>query len=312
MADREDILRRVRGLLDKADSTKFEAEADSYRQKADELMLRYAIDSFDVASARNDATKRETPVLRKFDICKADNPIRISLIDLVASVARHARCRVVIHGGNLPTSYSNRASEYIPTVSTTVVGFPADTEYAEMLFTSLWLQMSSEIEPKPNPEMTFEENVVMLLEAGQSRKHIAEMMFGEFTHSMGQRMSKVYKEWCIANGKPYSGKGTRPLPITYMRNFAAGFVSRVDIRLYEIRKRSEKAVGGGEGTAIVLRDRDAEIRDAYRVAFPKLGTLRQKVQGKFDAGARGRGDDAGKRADLGQKRVGDKRKELGS
>ena len=152
----------------------------------------------------------------------------------------------------------------------------------------------------------------MLLESGQSRKHIAEMMFGEFTHAMGQRMSKVYKEYCIANGKPYSGKGTRPLPITYMRNFADGFVSRVSIRLHEIQRRSSEAVGGGEGTAIVLRDRNKEVTDAYHQAFPKLGTVRSRTQGKFDQGARNRGDDAGKRADLGQKRVGQKRKELGT
>lgn len=299
MGTKEDTLRRVRLLLDKADSTKFEAEADSLRQKADELMLRYAIESAEVDAARGQKREREQPTVGRFFFCYADNPIKDQLVRLLSTVGQHTRCKIVMHGVTGTHHLECTAS---------VVGFPADTEYAEMMYTNLWAQLSRDMEPKPNPDQTFEENVVMLMESSVSRKRIAELMGLDWSHQLGLKMSKVYKEWTEAHGR----SPKRPLAITYMRNFADGFVGRVDIRLYDIRKRSRQHVEEekGSGMELVLVDKDKQVQNAFRDAFPSLGTYRSKTQARFDAGARQRGDDAGKRADLGQKRVGNPKRPL--
>lgn len=297
MGKKEDILRKVRLLLDKADSTTFESEADSLRQKADELMLRYAIESFEIDQARGDSKKKEVPILKEIEICYADNPIQDQLVQLMWAVAKHARCQAVV----MPV----RGKVHLP-VKMKIVGFPADTEYAEMLFTSLWAQLSAKVEPKPDPGLSFEENVVMLMESGISRKRIAEMMEFPEPLKVTGKMTKIYQAWCEEHGKSTK----RPLPITYIRNFATGFVGKVGTRLYEIRKRSQEGVGNENKYAIVLVDQGKEVSKAFREFFPYLKSYRQKVQGKFDEKARDRGVAAGRNADLGQPKVGGNRKAL--
>jgi len=304
MANKEEMLRKVRLLLDKADSTTFEEEADTYRQKADALMLQYAIESYEVDEARREATKQEEPELGTFFLCFGDNPIKDNLMQLFFLTARHARCQPVVFGSHLKTHTE---------VIGKVVGFPTDVRYAEWMYTNLWAQMTRDLEPKPDPALSFEENVIAMMESGVSRKRIAELMHLEPKKVTG-KMSRIYAEHYEATtGMPYRGKGTRPLPITYQRNFARGFTDRVEIRLYDIRRRSEEQVKGAS-TSIVLRSKQEDVLAVYRDLFPKLGRpYRPTAKSKFDANARLRGREAADRADLGQTRVGGgPRKELGS
>lgn len=300
--EREDILRKVRVLLDKADSTTFPEEADAFRAKADELMLKYAIDSFELDASRPE--EREIPIVKRIDVVMADNPVADWVISMFFDVARHTRCRAVTHGSQMTKMHARSM------VQGTLVGFPADVEYCEMLFTSLWLQMSRGLEPRPNPQQSFEENVVMMLESGLSRVRIAEIM--ELPrHPTISKMSKIYKEWCEQNGKPYAGKNTRPNPVTYARNFADGFVRRVELRLAELQYRQGRQVER-EGKGIVLYDRSKLVGLAFKEAFPLLGSsFRQRSVGKFLSAAYGRGDQKGREADLGQTKIGGNRKALG-
>jgi hypothetical protein len=288
MSDREDVLRKVRGLLSKADGGTTEAESDALRQKADELMLRYAIEQAELDKSRPE--QRETPVARKFDLCNADSTIKDELLQLFGVVTHHTRCRSVIHGA----SYTSPGL----TITGTVVGFPADTEYAEMLYTSLWLQMTMGLEPKPDPKLSFEDNVITMMGAGVSRKRIAELMGLEPKKVTG-KMSRIWK----AHAEEHGLYAKRPLPVTFGRNFAAGYIARVDLRLIEIRKRSDQNVAPVGGSAIVLRDRARDVLDAYQGLFPKLGAYKSKQRSKFDNNARAKGDEAGKSADLGLKKI---------
>lgn len=296
MMERTDILRKVRALLDQADSTTFPEEADAFRAKADELMFKYAIDSFEVDQAKPE--ERQVPTMRKFFVVNAENPVMEEVITLFHDVARHSRCKSVIY------------SRVSGPIEGAVVGYPADVEYVEMLFTSLWLQMSTGLEPRPNPEQTFEENVVMMLESGLSRVRVAEIM-GLPRHPTISKMSKIYKAWCEEVGKPYIGKQTRPNPVTYARNFAQGYVLEVAARLRELRMRQGHSVKG-TGRDLVLYDRSKVVDAAFHQYFPILGTRRQKTTGKFLSAAYSRGTEKGREADLGQVKVGrDKRPVLG-
>lgn len=295
MADRDDILRRVQALINKADSTTFDEERDSYLAKADELMFRYAIESYEMDSVKAKANRKEQIVKREVVMIDYDAGVAAVLIDLMASVAAHARCRVVFSG-----AYK------FGKVKAILIGFESDTEYCEMLYTSLWLQMTNHLEPKPDPELSDAENIVMLLEAGQKRERVCQLLGWDYQKDHG-KVSKIYKDYCAENGISYQPR-SRPTGSVYAVNFAQGFKAKVSQRLYEIRAAQMETVEGG--TTLALRGRDQEVKDAMREMFPRLGAIRARAEAKFNETARARGTQAGAEADLSQTRGGGKRKEL--
>lgn len=296
MADRSDILRRVQALITKADRTTFDEERDALLTKADELMFKYAIESYEIDAARDKKDRKEQIVKRSIPMVNNDSPVIGMLIDLMSSVAKHTRCRVV---------YSGAQSNWL--VSALVVGFESDTEYCEMMYTSLWLQMTNHLEPKPDPDLSFEENVVMLLENGLKRERVCQLFDMDYM-SNHAKISRIYRKYCEANGVNYKPR-SRPTGSTYAQNFARGFASRVSARFWEIRQAQGDSVAG-TGTELALRDRDSEVKDALKDMFPELSSLRRRAEGKFNETARTRGDAAGKVADLGQARMAGNRKSL--
>ncbi len=119
----ERVLSRVRMLLAKAESTTFEAEAETFTAGAQSLMARHSIDAAVLAAA--DAARhsdRATPSGRRIGV---DNPYDGPKAMLLQAVASANRCRTVW----------SRELGFV-----TVVGFEADLEGVEVLFTSLLVQ----------------------------------------------------------------------------------------------------------------------------------------------------------------------------
>lgn len=113
------ILDRVRALLAKAESTDFPEEAEAFTAKAQELMARHRIDHALLIAATGE---REQPITRRVGI---DNPYEAPKTLLLQVVAAANSCRAV---------WSKRFG------FSSVVGFPADLESTELLFTSLLVQ----------------------------------------------------------------------------------------------------------------------------------------------------------------------------
>lgn len=95
---------------------------------------------------------------------------------------------------------------------------------------------------------------------------------------------------------------------SWRRSFLVGFTEVVGERLREARARevaaSEPVVVVGDrptSVAVVLADRGHEVRAEVRRRYPRLQTTRVSVGSSADGGQRGRA--AGRRADLGQRRV---------
>jgi len=118
------ILDRVRALLAQAESTTFEAEAEAFTAKAQDLMTRHAID---VAMVSARAQRSERPITMRL-------PIDESYIDakslLLQCVAESSRCRSVFHQRFAMSS---------------IVGFSNDVAATEMLFTSLLVQAQTAV-----------------------------------------------------------------------------------------------------------------------------------------------------------------------
>jgi hypothetical protein len=120
------VLQRIRGLLAKAESTTFEAEATALTAKAQELMTRHAIDAALLQGRSGRAGDR--PIMVRLPI---DAPYIDAKCLLLQTVAGAGRCQAVAMT-RLGLS--------------TVVGFADDVAAVELLFTSLLLQAQTALE----------------------------------------------------------------------------------------------------------------------------------------------------------------------
>jgi hypothetical protein len=115
------MLGRIRALLAKAEATTFEAEADAFTSKAQDLMTRHAIDAA-VLQAADHHDLRGDVVVRRVHL---DNPYATEKLDLLAVVSRSNGVKTVWNDG---LGFA------------TLVGLPIDLDLTELLFTSLLVQ----------------------------------------------------------------------------------------------------------------------------------------------------------------------------
>ncbi|MFF7980262.1 DUF2786 domain-containing protein [Streptomyces sp. NPDC007901] len=113
------MLTRIRALLAKAEATGYPEEAEALSAKAQELMARHSVDEALLAAG---APAPDAPGACRIGVEPPYEQAKAVLLDAVAT-ANH--CRAV---WNEPLSFS------------TVVGFAADLEAVELLYTSLLVQ----------------------------------------------------------------------------------------------------------------------------------------------------------------------------
>jgi hypothetical protein len=112
------VLDRVRGLLAKAESTDFPAEAEAYSAKAQELISRHRIEEALTAGERAEVV----PFARRVGV---DHPYESEKASLLDAVARANQCRTV----------------WSPELGfSTIFGLDADIDAVELLYTSLLVQ----------------------------------------------------------------------------------------------------------------------------------------------------------------------------
>lgn len=273
-------LETVRALLAKADGTNFPAEADAFREKADEMMTQYAIEQWEVDEAQAGVGARPKPERRDFDMTwYRENSRSKELWLLMQAVAYHCRVRLVYwkYDGVIPA-----------------VGIPSDLEWFDLLFTHLMLQMGKGLEPHPNPERSMIENLVTMKEAGMKWERIGELLINikqleYYDRNMGVKFTKLYTDYCVANNRPR----LRTTPSVYQRSFAQGFLEEIRTRL---KNQEDKSTGSME---LVLRDMREEINSVAEDLFgpdPKhYGVVKS---GQVDAQAFGAGREAGAKANI--------------
>jgi hypothetical protein len=118
----EKVLRRVRALLGKAESTEFAEEAEALTARAQELITRHSIDA---ALVHTRHAAKAAPAGRRLFVDAPYEPPKALLLQVIAEANR---CRTAWHK-TLGLS--------------TVVGFPGDVRAAELLFTSLLVQATT-------------------------------------------------------------------------------------------------------------------------------------------------------------------------
>lgn len=320
MSDQAKMLEKVRALLAKAAATPYEGEADVFRQKADELMTRYAIDQWQVDQVEADRRAVPKPVMRKVDITWWYDPAQVfsdQLWYLFNSTARHCRCRSV------PLKVQHRE---IP-----VFGLQSDLDWHDLLFTDLMLQMIQKVDPQPRSELTLMENLAMFREAGVPWEIAINRMIkhGDFQdvdvesdatfEGVYKPWVHEYRRWCRATGHSQSYVNQR----TYRKHFADGFADEIDRRLREMARMTQvnyDADHEANSAALALRDIWDVIQESIYAEFPELrphaagcqcercqaarrsrGAVvrrRSSAAPKIDWAARNAGAEAGRQADI--------------
>lgn len=115
-------LKLIRALLAKAEATTFQAEAEAFTAKAQEMMTRHSIDAAVLASAAAGGGRTRGIESRRVHI---DSPYADEKADFLAVIA----------------DVNGARSVWSPQVAiSTIMGFPIDLQLTDLLFTSLLVQ----------------------------------------------------------------------------------------------------------------------------------------------------------------------------
>jgi hypothetical protein len=131
MSEQESMIDKIRKLLAKAESTDFGPEAEALYAKAQELMLRHAIDEEIIRKAKP-RDQQAKPIIEVFQYSDTSR-MRMAKAKLLNSVARNNRCRVILM----------ERQEGQPQ-KVWIAGFADDIGFVKVLFASLSITVLKE------------------------------------------------------------------------------------------------------------------------------------------------------------------------
>ncbi|MFC5953177.1 DUF2786 domain-containing protein [Streptomyces pratens] len=218
------MLGRIRALLAKAEATGFPEEAEALTAKAQELMARHSVDEALLAVRTHTAT---VPGACRIGVEAPYEQTKAVLLDAIAD-ANH--CRAV---WNEPLGFS------------TVVGFDADLEAVELLYTSLLVQAGTAMTKAEAAQKA----------GGRKRtKTFRQSFLAAYAHRVGARLAAA------AEGRT-SGLSDDLLPVLASRDVAV--TERLD-RLFPetttTRLRGASDVAGWEEGARAADNAQVEAR----------------------------------------------------
>lgn len=204
-------LRKIRGLLSKAESTEFPEEAEALTAKAQELMTRHAVDAA-LLDAGPSPSGGRTVVTRRVHV---RDPYVRAKIQLLTAVAAANDVRVVWYSG---LAIAN------------LVGAPGDVAAVELLFTSLLLQAAQALSAAERP----------LGRASASRSFRRSFLLG-YAHRIGERLENARRR---ATAEAAAEHGADLLPV--LRSRQAAVEERVAELFPHVRAtRSRASVDAG-------------------------------------------------------------------
>jgi len=298
---KDDLLRKIAGLMAKAESSEHEGERILFMEKADELMAKYSIELWEISQRDAGKIDSRQPIIRDFDYSWAFETgafpeICDALWSMFISASRYATCSIVYHKQHFSGENKIYKSGTVP-----VIGTEADLGYMSLLFTSLMTQLIDATHPKVDHNIEYEANLRKFREAGWGWLEVAKVMqdagydLGMSVSDARHKEAHAYRRWCKKMGIEQNYAHFK----TYRRNFAEGFASQVGLRLREMRQHTTQTVG--TGLELALRDQ-REMNEQFMFSeFPNVGqrTGSSMVRNrKFDQAAYGGGRQAGAKANI--------------
>lgn len=266
MDNLENILNKVRGLLAKADSTTFPAEAESLRTKAEALMFKYRLDESQL-TAEEKAERNFSVQWRTIVMCGNDSPFASTYMSMMAQACLHMDVK---YRTDWQLNQAEGTYEYVAHV----VGYGSDLAFVDMLFTSAALAFRAQMEPVVDRTLSDQVNAYRLRMAGMGGREIAIALYGKDDKALRPKVRKMFADEAIARGEdpaPLMGKGVNVQ--RYRESYAQGFRGAWSTRLFIMRQER-----GGEG-GIVLASRAEAINEAFYVRYPDARP-KAKIEGE--------------------------------
>lgn len=182
------MLDRIRALLAKAESTDYPQEAEAFTEKAQQLMARHSIDHALLAAK---AGGKATPTTRRVAI---DNPYEAPKTLLLQVVAEANRCRAV---------WMKRYG------LSSVVGFSADLDATEVLFTSLLVQATKAMTQQNPRADRFGRNTT---------RSFRQSFLAAYANRIGERLNAATSD--VDKEMATSDQGANLLPVLAARSNA--------------------------------------------------------------------------------------------
>jgi hypothetical protein len=254
----DDMMRKIKGLLANADDPATpSAAADTFRAKAEQLMQKYRIEEEHLRESGALYAETITPKRDIIVVCPAGNPFFQTYYNLAVYAIQHTGVR---------GKYNWQSVDGIYSLVMDVVGFESDIRYADMLFQSARIVFADRMEPKYKADLSDEDNVYAMRNAGLERGRIGQLMGwgGEGTQGPN-KVTRVYKKACAQRGEEAKVVGRDFNVKVFREQYSQGFVSEFWSRLYNARNAA--TTGGAD---LVLHNRKDAVDEAFYEHFPNL------------------------------------------
>lgn len=250
----DSMMSKVRALLDLAEHENTPpAEAELARSRAETIMAKYRIEVEDLLAGKTltEGVLAPTPVPFDINIGRS-GPFIQYYSYMWGQVASHVGVRTKGRW-----SYASGEANWVAEG----VGFEADVQYAEMLFTAARMAFSERLEPKVDPALSDQENVYRLRSAGIERIRIADIMWENTDKVFLSRVGRLYKAECANRGEEPALSGRGVTGAAYREAYAESFS-------FELGRRLRAARTGG--SELNLGNREQVLNEAFYARFPDM------------------------------------------
>jgi len=250
----DSMMSKVRALLDLAEHENTPpAEAELARSRAETIMAKYRIEVEDLLAGKTltEGVLAPTPVPFDINIGRS-GPFIQYYSYMWGQVASHVGVRTKGRW-----SYASGEANWVAEG----VGFEADVQYAEMLFTAARMAFSERLEPKVDPALSDQENVYRLRSAGIERIRIADIMWENTDKVFLSRVGRLYKAECANRGEEPALSGRGVTGAAYREAYAESFS-------FELGRRLRAARTGG--SELNLGNREQVLNEAFYNRFPDM------------------------------------------
>lgn len=271
----ERVLEQVRHLIAKIDHPNTpDAERELCRERADRLMLRYAIDRARLEERMTD-DQRETPTKVVIDLGRSYEAGMSEAKITLDRLAETNRCRAVyLTDARVVENSEDRIAH--PHARMGVYGFAADVAFVEMMWTSISLAFAAAVHPRWDEQLSEGENIRRLKGAGYKWERVAEM--GGFDWPDGGKMKRIYLRHLRAIGAEEERVSTQRHD-AFRASFITAFYDRLQGRLRDMRDARKQEMAdyeretGTVGSALVLADRSHAVDEKLYGDYPALRPL---------------------------------------
>lgn len=247
----EKILVRVQKLLDKANAEGVtEEERQLFLDKADELMIKHAIDDAMLMATLKKEDRRK-PVQDRFKAADPYAPHWEKFRTVLMMIANLHRVRSAFHHDG----------------SVTLVGYFEDVEYTKMKWLNVYLHFSQTINPRWNPAISPSQNAYNFHRSGTAWTEVEKVARLHDCKWNIKQLRAGYREYCLSIGEEPTRMTQRNN--AYKESFAQAFRTRICARIVEMMEKRDAATSEA-GALVSIKDLGIEIDAMFYSIFPGL------------------------------------------